>query len=377
MLQSRITTCDVDVLRDTLDYLRTMKRNDLYYDDAISFESLYKGLKKSCRNVRWKDSVVGYEANALINTLKLNRALKNKTYKISKYQTFTITEPKKRVIIASRIVDRQVQRALCDSGLYQDITEHFIRDNIACQTNRGTDDVFRRMKTHLRRYYNKHGNQGWVLRCDIYHFFPETRHDIAKAAVRKYVRDPQTAEYVELVIDSFEGNKGIGLGSQISQLVQLTVLNDMDHFIKERLKIKYYIRYMDDFVLIHSDKEYLKYCREQLSEYISRLGFRFNDKTYIHPLKQGIIFLKWKFAITNSGKVLMLMTKGKVTKAKRHLRKLYTKEIKGEVPKGSTQNSFCAWIANAKRGNTYKIRQAMNDYYYNLTHGGLNVNRKL
>jgi len=104
-----------------------------YFDKAISFKPLYKGLKMSCRNVRWKDSVVGYEHNGLKNTYLLSKSLKNGTYKISKYQQFEIYEPKKRVILASRIVDRQFQRSLCECGLYEDITEHFIYDNCACQ----------------------------------------------------------------------------------------------------------------------------------------------------------------------------------------------------------------------------------------------------
>lgn len=112
-----------------------------YYDKAISFGNLYKGMKKSCRNVRWKDSVIGYEANGLKNTLSLMNDLKNETYHIRPYQTFTIHEPKKREIVATRIRDRQFQRSLCESGLYEDITEHLIRDNIACQKGKGTDDA--------------------------------------------------------------------------------------------------------------------------------------------------------------------------------------------------------------------------------------------
>lgn len=131
-----------------------------YYDKAISFIPLYKGLKKSCNNVRWKDSIVGYEHNALRNTHRLSKSLKDGTYKISKYQGFTIYEPKERYILASRIPDRQFQRSLCECGLYDDITEHFIRDNVACQKGKGTDDALERMKMHLSRYYRKHGDYG-------------------------------------------------------------------------------------------------------------------------------------------------------------------------------------------------------------------------
>ena len=176
---------------------------DNYYKLACSFGSLYKGLKKSCRNVRWKDSVTGYEANGLKNTLELSEKLRDGTYKISKYQQFTIHEPKERQILASRLVDRQFQRSLCDSGLYQDIVEHLIRDNVACQVGRGVDDALKRMTVHLQRHYRKNGIDGWALKCDIRHYFPETNHDLAKGMVRKYVSDPEAAKAVCDIIDSF------------------------------------------------------------------------------------------------------------------------------------------------------------------------------
>jgi hypothetical protein len=89
------------------------------YEQVISFDNLYKGLKESCRNIRWKDSTVGYEGNALKNTYRLRQALLNGTYKIDRYQHFTIYEPKRRDIVATRLKDRQFQRSLCDNGFYE------------------------------------------------------------------------------------------------------------------------------------------------------------------------------------------------------------------------------------------------------------------
>ena len=337
-----------------------------YFEKAISFDSLYKALKRCCRNVRWKDSVVGYESNGLKNTRNLSEALKNGTYKISAYQQFTVHEPKERQILASRIVDRQFQRSLCDSGLYQDIVEHLIRDNVACQNGRGTDDALNRMKVHLQRHYRAHGQKGWVLKCDIHHFFPETNHEVAKAAVRKYVSDARAAEAVCNVIDSFGGDKGIGLGSQISQLVELLVLNDLDHYIKERFGIRGYIRYMDDFILIHPDKAYLQDCLTAIREELDKLGFTLNHKTQIYPLRQGVHFLQWKFVLTETGKVLMLMDNSKVTRQRRRMKKLWAREQEGTVLPGTTGESLRAFLANAARGQAWKIQEKMKQEYREL-----------
>ena len=338
-----------------------------YYGNAISFDALYKALKRVCRNVRWKDSVVGYENNDLRNTLALHNALADGTYKISEYQVFTIREPKERIIVASRLPDRQMQRALCDAGLYTDITEHFIRDNVACQRGRGMDDALRRMKVHLQRYYRKYGTGGWVLKCDVHHFFPSTRHDMAKAAVRKYVSDTRAADAVCTIIDSFDGDTGIGLGSEISQLVELLVLNDLDHYIKERLRIKHYVRYMDDFILIHPDKAYLQFCRKAIAMYLDGIGLTLNRKTNLAPLRQGVKYLQWRFVLTDAGKVLMLMDGRKFARQRRRMRKLWAQEQAGRMPTGTMRDSLQAFLANAARGNTYRQCTKIKRYYKELT----------
>lgn len=324
-----------------------------YFDEAITYENLRSALNRCCRNVRWKDSVVGYELHAPQNTLHLLNIIRDGKYRISPYQRFIIYEPKRREIVATRIVDRQVQMALCMNGLYDDIVEHFIHDNCACQTGRGTDYTFNRMKAHLRRFYLKHGKEGWVLKCDVHHFFPSTQHDVAKAAVAKRVSDPKAAKFVFDVIDSFGGDAGIGLGSQISQLIELAVLDDLDHFIKEKLRIKHYVRYMDDFILIHHDKEYLKLCRDVIQKELSKIGLELNQKTTLYPLRQGVRFLQWRFVLTQTGGIRMKMTGDKQGRERRRLKKIVAKETAGIIEAGTAERSLQAWIANAERGDTY------------------------
>ena len=338
-----------------------MKEN--YYHKAIEFGNLYQGLKTACKDVRWKDSVVGYEYNGLKNTYKLQQELLNDKYRISKYQVFEIFEPKRRTIVATRLRDRQFQTSLCKAGLYEDISEHFIRDNCACQKGKGLDDAIRRLKVHMRKFYNQHGQDGWVLKCDIKKFFQSTQHSVAHQAIDKYVSDKDAANRVHQVIDSFEGDTGIGLGSQISQLIEMAVLNDFDHYIKEQLHIKHYIRYMDDFILIHEDEEYLKYCRRCIENKLSEMGFRLNEKTCLYPLKHGVVFLQWRFAYTDTGKLLMLMNNKRMSKQRRKLRKLIAKEAAGEIPKGTAVHSLQCWLSYAKRGNTYKQRKAMTAFF--------------
>ena len=345
------------------------------YNDVISFDNLYKGLKEACRNIRWKDSTVGYEHNALRNTYKLRQSLLNETYKIERYQRFTIYEPKVREIVATRLKDRQFQRSLCDNGLYEQVTRSFIPDNCACMRGRGVDYTLNRITAHLRKFREKYGSDGWVLKCDIRHYFQSINHYVAKAAICKRVKDEQIARRACEIVDSFGGDTGIGLGSQVSQLVALAVLDDLDHYIKERLKVKYYVRYMDDMILIDPDKEFLRNCLKEIEAKLAELHLTLNKKTCIYPIKQGVKMLQWRFIISKSGRIVRKMAKQKLSRQRRKMCKIYEKERAGEYEPGSVRESLISWIANANRGDTYFEKKKMIAFYenmevnYNAKHG--------
>ena len=336
------------------------------YEKATDFGTLYRGFRKSKRNVMWKDSVASYSVDALKNTLKLKREIENGTYRLSPYQRFMVHEPKTREIVATRFRDRQFQRALCDTSVYEQMTKGFIYDNCACQIGKGVDFALNRLETHLHRYYRKHGNAGWVLKCDIRHYFPDTPHDTAKAAVRKRIRDDRIYREIAEIIDSFGGDRGIGLGSQVSQLIELAVLDGIDHYIKERLRIRHYIRYMDDMILIHEDRKVLENALGEIRRMVEALGLEMNKKTQIFPLRQGIIFLKWRYILTESGKVIRKIGRRSTARERRRIKKLAGKVISGEYPEERMWLSFQSWRANAQRGNARQAIRSMERLYEKL-----------
>ena len=348
------------------------------YRQAIQFGPLRAALNKCCRNVRWKPSVTGYENNAQKNTYKLAESLANGRYKIDQYQRFMVYEPKKREIVATRLKDRQFQRSLCDNVLYEAITRHFIADNCACLRGRGVDYALDRMTCHLERYYREQraaaGSpappftaDGWVLRCDIRHFFDSIPHGTAKAAIVKRVKDREAVRRVYDIIDSF-GNDGcgIGLGSEVSQLVALAVLDSMDHMIKEKLHIRHYIRYMDDFILIDRDKERLRQCLDVIREHLHGLGLKLNDKTTLHPLGQGVTFLHWRFILTSTGRVVRRIDRKKINRERRKLRKLKALTESGRLTMEQVRDNYRSFRANVQRGHTRSILLQMDQYYQQL-----------
>ena len=333
------------------------------YEEIISYDCLKDGLRKSCKGVMWKDSVANYRLNAVKNTWKLRQDLLNGIYQIQAYHVFHIAEPKVREIVATRLRDRQFQRSLCDNYLYEAVTKGFIHDNCACQIGKGVSFAHKRMGVHLRRYFNKHGKDGWVLQCDIAKFFPSTPHETAKKAIRKRVKDDAIYQHIENIIDSFGGDHGIGLGSQASQLVELAILDDLDHFIKERLRIKHYIRYMDDFILIHQDRSVLENALQEIRGRVEALGLKLNHKTHIFTLKQGIKFLRWRYLLTDSGKIVRRMDRRSIIRERRKIKKFGAKIGRGEIPERKLTESYSSWCAHAKQGNTNSIIRNMNVLY--------------
>ena len=315
---------------------------------------MYKSLKKCCKNVRWKTSVTQYELNGLKNTAKVSAAIRSGKYKLLPYQEFEIYEPKLRHITATRIRDRQVQRSICDTVVYDSITRSFVADNSACQKGRGTQYAIDRLKEHIRRYYRKNGAEGYYLKCDIHHFFESLDHNIIKAQLRKRITNEHYLNMLYDIIDSFPGEKGIGLGSQVSQLLALMYLDEMDHIIKEKLHIKYYIRYMDDFILVDHNREKLSYSLVELRKYLDTLGLSLNKKTTLQKLSQGVIFLGWKFILTDTGKVILKPDKRKLTAKRRKLRGIKRQQAAGNLSEKDVMQIKQGMIAHLEHGNARK-----------------------
>lgn len=337
---------------------------------VCSFDNLYNAMLKCRSGVTWKDSVSRYTNNGLSSVLKLKNSLDTDTYEIEDYYHFTIHEPKKREIVSTKFKDRVFQRSLCDNYLYHEITKGFIYDNGACQVNRGTDFSRKRLKVHLQKYYRQYGSEGWVLKIDFKNYFGSTPHSTVKDALKKVVNDQWALDQVYRIVDSYntDGNAvGLGLGSQITQLVQLLVLNRVDHYIKEYLRIEHYIRYMDDMVLIDGNKEYLMICLKDIREKAEHLGLSLNmKKTQLFKLSQGINFLGFKFLLSDTGRVAMIINHSNINKRKRKLRKYHAMVTSGRMTKQKADECYLAWRAHASKGNSYKLIANIDRFYQDL-----------
>jgi retron-type reverse transcriptase len=335
------------------------------YEKIYSFENLYRAYKKARCGKRWKEAAAKFEVNLIEALHVLSITIKNKTYTLSPYHSFYVYEPKKRLVMSNAYKDKVVQHALCDEVLKPALSKPFIYDNYASQDGKGTHFGLDRLTGFMREHYRKHGAGGYVLKGDISKYFYSIKHDILKEQLRRYVTDPDVLWLVDMIIDSTEGD-GIPIGNQSSQLFALLYMNGLDHFIKEQLRAKYYGRYMDDFYIIHEDREHLKHCLEQITERVEALGLKLNNKTQITPLSQGIDFLGFHSYLTESGKVIRKIRRRSKNNVRRKLKKMKTLVEAGHVPERNAELSYNSWRGHARHGDCYHLIRNMDAYYNKL-----------
>lgn len=339
------------------------------YSKIHDFSNLYQAYKDSIKGKRWKNATARFEINALAELKKLQHSLETGTYKLGPYNVFRIFEPKERTIKSIRFKHKVVQRSLCDNVLEPAFEKTFIYDNYACRKGKGTHAGLDRTSEFLRRHYRMHGLDGWVLKCDIEKYFDSIDHEILKLVIRKHLKDERVLKMIDEVIDSIPGGKGLPLGNQTSQWFSILFLSDFDHFIKERLGVKMYLRYMDDFVLIHHDKAFLQECKRAITEYLKELKLELNHKSHIFPVRNGIDFLGFHLYLTETGKVIRKVRRDSKDRVKRKLAKFKELYVKGERTFEQIEQAYVSWRNHATHGNCYYLIQDMDERFMRIFEG--------
>lgn len=228
---------------------------------------------------------------------------------------------------------------------------HFSFYSCACQKGKGVCFAMKRMERHLREHHKEYANKGYVVKLDIHHFFESIPHTELHRLVDEKVSNPHYRHLMHEVIDSFAGNIGIGLGSQMCQLLANAYLNSYDHMMKEKVKCRHYIRYSDDIVMFFDTKERAQEAMRISKEFLNTRKLELNEKSCIHPIRQGVKFLKFHF-IFRHDRMLKPASKAAVRRYIRHFRKLMGEP---RVPKTHLEASLEAWASRMKQGDNGKI----------------------
>lgn len=342
-------------------------------DDVIGFEALWDSMMKCKRGVIWKDGVAHFVLNGVPEVVKLSEELRNGSYIERKHKYFTIRYPKERQIMSIAFRDRVYQRSLNDVAIYPAMSKSFIYDNAACQKGKGADFARERMKCHIQRYFRKHGANGYILKIDIRKYYDSMRHDVVKACFAKKLPENIYLR-AERILDGFPGDKGFNPGSQIIQIAGISVLDGIDHFVKERLRVRHYMRYMDDMVLISDSREELQAWLTEIKARLAEIGFEAHPtKTKITALNDGVMWLGYRYRLTESGKVVMTLDPDRVNAARRKYYRLVKQAKQGKITKEKVDQSFQCWRNHASKGDGRRMLRNMDRFYRGLWKEGLDA----
>lgn len=336
-------------------------------EDIIGFDALYESMQKCKKGVVWKSSVASYYLNGIESTARLERELKEGTYKPRPPKAFEITRPKRRTAVSIAFRDRVYQRSLNDNAIYPAMVRGFIYDNHACQKGRGTDSARNRLGCFLQRAWRRWGNTYYVLQIDVKSYYPSMRHDVAKDALKQRLHPEAYRRAAEVLDGQYAGDIGYNPGSQMVQICGISVLNGLDHYIKERLHVREYIRYMDDMILLSDDPGQLQAWLLDIEERLGRMGFSIHpQKTRVYPISEGIPFLGFRHHISSTGKLYRLIDPQNVKMERKRLFRMVALAKKGEMSRQKVQACYQAWKAHAQKGSTFRMLQRMDAYYKSL-----------
>lgn len=334
-------------------------------DIICDYENLYKAYKKAKCGKKFNGSSAKFQTMSLEGLHLLKEQLENQTYRMNPYNEFKVYEPKERVIKSCFFKDKVVQHCLCDNILHPRLESEFIKTNYAGQDGKGTHFGMDCLRDQMLEFYREHGLNGWILKCDITKFFYQIDHDILKDIVDYHFPDEHVKWLNHLFIDSTDG-LGLPLGNQVAQVYALLMLNGLDRFITGELGVKLYGRYMDDFYLIHQDKDYLMWCLDCISGFVAILGLSLNGKTQILPFKNGILFTGFHHYITNDGKYIRKLTGSNKRKIRKKIR-TWVKLVKsGRMTEKKFYEKYNAWKNHALHGNCVKLCYSIDLYVKEL-----------
>ena len=337
------------------------------FENIAGLDSLYKAAEESAKGVKWKQSVQRYMVNIFPNIAQTRKELLAGKDIRKGFIEFIISERgKERFIQSVHFYERVVQKSLCMFSLYPALTHNLILDNYASQKGKGTHFATKRLTKFLTEHYKKYGNKGYVLLVDFKSYSASIPHEIIKENTRKFFKDEKLISLADSFVDAF-GDRGLGLGSETSQINAIVHINAIDHYIKEKARIKGYGRYMDDSFIIHESKEFLENLLEDLKIMYANYGVNLNTKkTYITDLKHGFTFLKTRFYLTDSGKVIKKPCREFITRERRKLKKQAKLVKQGRMTFEAVNTSYQSWRGSMAHRNARRTVRSMDMLFKKL-----------
>lgn len=353
-----------------------VKRYGGLWPQIIAFENLWQAARQAQQGKRFRSNVLEFNHNLETNLLNLQTELETKCYQPGSYNTFEIQDPKPRLISAAPYRDRVVHHALCNV-IVPLLDRSFIDDSYANREWKGTHRALRQATKFIR-------GSRYVLQCDIRKYFPSIDHAILKTLLRHRIKCPDTLWLIDTIIDNsnpqefqldyfpgdtlltpLERRTGLPIGNLTSQFFANFYLNGLDHFVKESLKIRRYLRYVDDFLLLGNDRYCLAAAREAIEAYLTALRLRLHPvKTQLSETSHGVNFVGFRIIPMgehNPKTVCIRVRNDNLRRARRRMKKLQVAYAKGEIDLPKLTQRIQSWEAHLKHGDTHRLRHSIFD----------------
>lgn len=374
------------------------------FDKICSFENLRLAYLKARKCKRYRNEVLKFSYNLEERVLKLQEELLNQNYQHGGYREFIVCDAKKRQIKAAPFRDRVVHHAVCN--IIEPIFDKgFIYDSYACRKEKGTHKAMKRLEQFLksvsecakgtpaspeRVVHARDGGQGvlnerkiYCLKCDISKYFASINHKVLLELIKKKITDIKVIWLIQEILNSnYEREVGVGIpiGNVISQLFANIYLNELDQFVKHTLRVKHYIRYMDDFLILDHNKTRLHQTKKVIQEFLqNKLKLELHPKkANVSPIEKGVDFLGYQIFVFDStgrspnlrfGKIgdesrvgtYRLLRKSTVKRFIKRTKVYKQKLIEGKRAQERLDNSLQSWLAHAKLGESYGLRKDLSE----------------
>lgn len=317
------------------------------YHNIISVENLLASWQEFLQGKRKRKDVAEFSLHFMDNIVALHQELYNKTYQHGPYQAFKINDPKPRDIHKASVRDRLVHHAIY-RVLYPYFDRKFIFDSYSCRRDKGTHRAMNQFRKFSRKVSRNNTRTAWILKCDIRKFFANIDHGILINILERRIKDSDVVRLLKEIIGSFHTKDkfgaGLPLGNLTSQLLVNIYMNELDYFLKRRLKAKYYIRYADDFVILHENKQYLTNLLPKISLFLeAQLKLSLHpDKVFIKTIASGTDFLGWVHFPHH--RILRTTTRRRVFK---------------KLSKNTSDETSASYLGLLGHGNTYKLKKEL------------------
>ena len=345
-----------------------MKRYGNLWPQIVAFENLLSAARKAQQGKRFRGNVLDFNYHLEQDLLRLQRELKNKTYRPGGYRRFEILDPKPRIISAAPYRDRVVHHALCNV-MVPLLERSLIADTFANRLGWGTHRALRKFVRFAR-------TSRYVLQCDVRKYFPSIDHAILKEQIRCKLKCEETLWLIDLIIDSsrepiqlpdyFPGDtlltplqrpRGLPIGNLTSQFFANLYLSGFDHVVKEELKARKYLRYVDDFALFDDDPGYLAKARVAIEEYMTGLRLRIHPvKSQLFETRHGANFVGFRVMPDR-----IRVRNDNLRRARKRCRQLQRDYAVGAVSLEEVIQRLRCWEAHLKHGDTWRLRRKFFD----------------